>query len=114
LSNKVTVEDVERAIRIFKKSLEQIAIDPETGKIDIDYAFTGTSATQRDRIALIKKIIETLENEHEKGAPEEEIIRMAEEKGISREKVEEILSKLKQRGEIYSPRYGYYRVVKYE
>ena len=114
LSNKVTVEDVERAIRIFKKSLEQIAIDPETGKIDIDYAFTGTSATQRDRIALIKKIIEALENEHEKGAPEEEIIRMAEEKGISREKVEEILSKLKQRGEIYSPRYGYYRVVKYE
>jgi len=114
LSNKVTVEDVERAIRIFKKSLEQIAIDPETGKIDIDYAFTGTSATQRDRIALIKKIIETLENEHEKGAPEEEIIKMAEEKGISREKVEEILSKLKQRGEIYSPRYGYYRVVKYE
>jgi len=114
LSNKVTVEDVERAIRIFKRSLEQIAIDPETGKIDIDYAFTGTSATQRDRIALIKKIIEVLENEHEVGAPEEEVIKMAEEKGISREKVEEIISKLKEKGEIYSPRYGYYRIVKYE
>ena len=114
LSNEVTVEDAERAIRIFKKSLEQIAIDPETGKIDIDYAFTGTSATQRDRIAIIKRIIEELEKEHERGAPEEEIFRRAEEKGISREKAEEILSKLRQKGEIYSPRYGYYRVVKYD
>ncbi len=114
LSYEVTVEDVERAIRIFKRSLEQIAVDPETGKIDIDYAFTGTSATQRDRIAIIKKIIEELEKEHERGAPEEDIIRIAEEKGISKEKAEEILAKLKQKGEIYSPRYGYYRVVKYE
>ena len=114
LSNEVTVEDAERAIRIFKKSLEQIAIDPETGKIDIDYAFTGTSATQRDRIAIIKRIIEELEKEHERGAPEEEILRRAEERGISREKAEEILSKLRQKGEIYSPRYGYYRVVKYD
>ncbi len=114
LSNVATVEDAERAISIFRKCLEQIAIDPETGKIDIDYAFTGTSATQRDRIAIIKRIVEELEDKHEKGAPEEEIIRMAEERGISREKAEEILMKLKQKGEIYSPRYGYYRVVKYE
>ncbi len=114
LSNVATVEDAERAISIFRKCLEQIAIDPETGKIDIDYAFTGTSATQRDRIAIIKRIVEELEDKHEKGAPEEEIFRIAEERGISREKAEEILMKLKQKGEIYSPRYGYYRVVKYE
>jgi len=114
LSNEVTEEDAERAIRIFRKSLEQIAIDPETGELDIDYAFTGTSATQRDRIAIIKKIIEDLERTNEKGAPEEEIFRMAEQKGISREKAEEILAKLRQKGEIYSPRYGFYKVVKYD
>ncbi len=114
LSNVATVEDAERAISIFRKCLEQIAIDPETGKIDIDYAFTGTSATQRDRIAIIKRIIEELEESNEKGAPEEEIFRMAEERGISRQKVEEILAKLKQNGEIFSPRIGYYRVVKYD
>jgi len=114
LSNVATVEDAERAISIFRKCLEQIAIDPETGKIDIDYAFTGTSATQRDRIAIVKRIIEELEESNEKGAPEEEIFRMAEERGISREKVEEILAKLKQNGEIFSPRNGFYRVVKYD
>ncbi len=114
LSEVATVEDAERAISIFKKCLEQIAIDPETGKIDIDYAFTGTSATQRDRIAIVKRIIEELEDSNEKGAPEEEIFRLAEERGIKREKVEEILAKLKQNGEIFSPRNGYYRVVRYD
>ena len=112
LSRVATVEDAERAISIFRKCLEQIAIDPETGKIDIDYAFTGTSATQRDRIAIIKKIVEELEAENERGAPEEEIFRLAEQRGISREKAEEILAKLKQNGEIFSPRNGFYRVVK--
>ncbi len=114
LSEVATEEDAERAIRVFKKSLEQVAIDPESGKIDIDYAFAGVSATQRDRIAIIKKIIEELEKENERGAPEEEIISRAEERGLGRDKVEEILLKLKQKGEVYCPRYGFYKVVKYE
>ncbi len=114
LSRVATVEDAERAISIFRKCLEQIAIDPETGKIDIDYAFTGTSATQRDRIAIIKRIIEELEMENERGAPEEEIFRLAEQRGISRQKAEEILVKLRQNGEIFSPRNGLYKVVKYD
>ncbi|AEA46045.1 LAGLIDADG family homing endonuclease [Archaeoglobus veneficus] len=112
LSDYVTAEDVERVIRIVRKSLEQIAIDPETGEIDIDYAFTGTSKSQRDKIMIIRKIVEELESMHEKGAPEEEILRMAEEEGINPHKAKEILSKMKERGDIYSPRIGYYRVVR--
>jgi replicative DNA helicase Mcm len=111
LSDHITLDDVERVIRIVRKSLEQIAIDPETGEIDIDYAFTGTSKTQRDRIIAIKKLVEELEAMHEKGAPEEEILRMAEEQGINREKAKYILHKMKGSGEIYSPRTGYFRVV---
>lgn len=71
LSDKITAEDVERVIRITKRSLEQIAIDPETGEIDIDYAFSGTSKSQRDRILTIKKIVEDLEKEFEKGCARE-------------------------------------------
>lgn len=112
LSDQITLEDVERVIRIVRKSLEQIAIDPETGEIDIDYAFTGTSKTQRDRIMIMKKIVEELENIHEKGAPEDEILRMAEEHGISQNKAKEILYKMKERGDLYCPRVGFFRVVR--
>ena len=112
LSDVVTEDDVKRAIKLMMKSLEHFAVDPETGNIDIDYAFTGVSAAQRDRIAIIKEIIRELETKHERGAPEEDVIKKAEEKGISKEKVEEILKKLKEFGEVYCPRYGYYRLAK--
>jgi|Deesub1362A_J573_1020465.scaffolds.fasta_scaffold00099_76 replicative DNA helicase Mcm len=111
LSDKVTVEDVDRVIEIVRKSLEQIALNPETGEIDIDYAMTGTSKTQRDRIITIKKIIETLEADYQKGAPEELIIQKAEEGGIPPAKAKDVLHKMREKGEIYSPRSGYYRVV---
>ncbi|MBE8540244.1 ATP-binding protein [Geoglobus acetivorans] len=111
LSDRVEVEDVERVIRIIRKSLEQIAMDPETGEIDIDYAYSGTSKTQRDRIMVLKKIIEELEKEYEKGVPEEQIFDEAEKQGIDKVKTRELLIKMRERGEIYCPRPDHYRVV---
>ena len=111
LSDVVEREDVDRVIEIIKHSLEQIAVDPETGEIDIDYAFTGTSKSQRDRILILKRIIEELETTHDKGAPEEEIIRVAEEEGISERKTRELLKKMREMGDVYSPRDGYYRLA---
>ena len=111
LSDVIEREDVERVIEIIRHSLEQIAVDPETGEIDIDYAFTGTSKSQRDRIFVLKRIIEELEASYEKGAPEEEILRAAEEEGIEPSKARELLRKMKEVGDIYSPRDGYYRLA---
>lgn len=111
LKDSITLEDIQRVIRITRKSLEQIAVDPETGEIDIDYAFTGTSKTQRDRIMIIKKIVEELSEFHERGAPEEEILRSAEEQGINREKAREIIHKMREKGELYCPRHGYFMVT---
>ena len=110
LSNVATKEDAERAIRLFKISLEQIAIDPESGRIDIDYAITGVSATQRERMVVIKDIIKELQDSTNWGASEEAVLARAEELGISKEKAKEAIEKLKQSGEVYSPRTGYYRV----
>ncbi len=111
LSDVVDREDVERVIGIIKSSLEQIAVDPETGEIDIDYAFTGTSKSQRDRILILKRIIEELEASYEKGAPEEEILKAAQEEGIDERKAKELLRKMREIGDIYSPREGYYRIA---
>ncbi|MEM0302292.1 MAG: minichromosome maintenance protein MCM [Archaeoglobaceae archaeon] len=112
LSDTVTAEDVERVIGVVQRCLAQIAVDPETGAWDIDYAYTGTSKKQRDRIFTIKKIVEELEEFNENGAPEEEIIRKAKEEGIDEAKTREILSKLKMMGETFCPKYGFYRIVR--
>ncbi|ADB57855.1 LAGLIDADG family homing endonuclease [Archaeoglobus profundus] len=114
LSNVATVEDAERAIRIFEESIKQIAIDPETGKLDIDYAISGVSAVQRDRIAIIKNIVKELESSTPWGAPEEEILERAENSKVPKDKAIEVLEKLKQKGELYCPRYGYYKIAGYE
>jgi replicative DNA helicase Mcm len=112
LSDRVEAEDVDRVIEIMMRSLKEIAVDPETGKIDIDFAISGTSKAQRDRIMIIKKIIEGLEDEHQKtGVPEELILDAAEREGIDRMKAKEILSKLKLHGEIYTPKHGHYKLV---
>ena len=112
LSEVVTVEDVDRVTKILERSLAQIAVDPETGELDIDFAFSGTSKRQRDRIWTMKKIVEELEDLSENGAPEEEVIKRAESEGIDEEKAKEILLKLKINGEIFSPRFGFYRIVR--
>jgi len=111
LSDRVEREDVERVIEIMMKSLREIAVDPETGEMDIDLAYSGTSKTQRDRIIVMKKIIDDLEKDYEKGVPEEVILEEAEKEGIDRTKAKEILSKLKLHGEVYTPKHGHYKLV---
>ncbi|ADB58745.1 minichromosome maintenance protein MCM [Archaeoglobus profundus] len=109
LSNVATEEDAERAIRIFEESIKQVAIDPETGNIDIDYAISGVSAKQRDDIRTILDIIEEFEEQTPWGASEETILAKAEEKGIPQGKALELLDKLKKEGDIFSPRFGYFK-----
>ncbi|WP_048098218.1 minichromosome maintenance protein MCM [Archaeoglobus sulfaticallidus] len=115
LSDEVTVEDVNRVIDVVEASLKQIATNPETGEIDIDYGLTGTSKTQRDRILTIKKIVEELEklDDYRKGVPEDEIIKRAVEKGIDEMRAKDVLHKLREKGELYSPRPNLYRIVHY-
>jgi len=114
LSTVATKEDAERAIKIFEACLKQIAIDPETGRLDIDYAISGISASKRDKMAFIIKVVEKYENDTEYGAPEETILEECENKGLERSEVRELLEKLKEKGELYSPRYGYYKVAGYD
>ncbi len=102
LSNVVNRENAELVVRLVLKSFE---------KIDIDY-LTDTPKAERDKIAVILHIVENLENLTMKGAPEDEIIKAAEEKGIDAERTRTILRKLKERGNVFCPKVGYYRVVR--
>ncbi|MEE8167777.1 MAG: minichromosome maintenance protein MCM [Candidatus Hydrothermarchaeales archaeon] len=110
LSNEATVEDVERAIRLVKVSLEQAGFDMETGRVDIDKIMVGVTKSQRDRINEILHIVRELEEEFGT-AKKHEIIQRCGEKGISERNAEELLGKLKRDGSIYEPRHGSYRIV---
>lgn len=49
LSEEVTVNDVEEALRLMRVATQSAATDPTTGLIDMDMLATGISAQQRQR-----------------------------------------------------------------
>jgi Predicted ATPase involved in replication control, Cdc46/Mcm family len=111
LSNIATVEDARRAMKLLELSLSSWAIDPETGVVDLTYGLIGIGAKTRDRIATLKSIIESLSTSAN-GAPLAEVLQKAEESGIPREKAMQIISKLREYGDVFYPRSGFVKVVK--
>lgn len=109
LSDKVTPDDVERTINIVMTSLKQVGMDNETGKLDIDILTVGVGRSQRERIKDLKNIIMDLAHEYSSGGvPLDRIVEKAGEHGLSKEKVEKEIKKLKEIGEIFEPKVGYY------
>jgi replicative DNA helicase Mcm len=103
LSEKVTVEDARRAIKLVSYFLNQVGMDQETGMLDIDRIATGVPASQRAKIILVRETINKLEARFGKMIPKKEIIKELEEK-MSTDDIYEILEKLNQMGEIFEPK----------
>ncbi|MBN2111511.1 minichromosome maintenance protein MCM [Candidatus Woesearchaeota archaeon] len=107
LSQKVTKKDSRKAVELLDYCLKLVALDEETGRIDIDRIATDTPATERSKIGVLKEIINELENKLGKTIPLEDIIKDAEEKGLSEADVEEVIQRLKRAGDIFEPRRGF-------
>ena len=107
LSDKVTKKDARKAVELLDYYLRQVAFDEETGTIDIDRIATEMPATQRNKILVIKEIINDLEGKLGKVIPLEDVIRSATEKGVDEAEVEEIIQKLKRAGDVYEPKHGF-------
>lgn len=107
LSQEATKDDAKRAIDLVEYCLIQVGFDKETGKIDIDRIATGISASQRSHIIVVKEIITELENKVGKIIPLDDIAEEAKNRGISEDKLEEVLEKLKRVGEVFEPRRGF-------
>jgi replicative DNA helicase Mcm len=108
LSDTITRKDARYAINILHYCLEQIGLDPETGKIDIDRITTGITTSERAKIVGVREIIHDLEEKlNNKIIPIEEIIKAAGEKGLTEEKVIESIEKLKRSGDLFEPRKGH-------
>jgi replicative DNA helicase Mcm len=110
LSNEITTDDTSRIIRIVMASLKQVMTDPETGRLDADIVNVGMGKSQRDRIKVLREIIRDLQKELG-AAPIEEIISKAQDSGIKKETVEDMIQKLKSAGEIIESSNERFRVV---
>jgi replicative DNA helicase Mcm len=107
LSNRATKKDARRAINLLNYCLRQIALDEETGMIDIDRIATEIPATQRSKIIAVREIIAELEDKIGKTIPIEDLTRQASERGIEEDEVEEAIEKLKRSGDIFEPKRGF-------
>ncbi len=106
LDNTATASDARKAIRLLKNYLKEVGTDPETGQLDIDRIATGVTATQRDRMGKIIRILDNLENKFGNEIPEEDILVEAENEGIEKQKAKEILQNMLKKGELFEPRHG--------
>ncbi len=111
LSNKVTRGDAQLAIRLTKYCLTQIGLDEETGQIDIDRFSTAMPSSQRNKIIIVKEIINRLGAEKGKSIEMAEIISEAAEKGVQEDQIDEIIEKLKRSGDIFEPKRGYIQKI---
>lgn len=63
LSDEVTANDVNEAVRLIKSALKQAATDARTGLIDMGLLTEGTSASERHRRSDLKRAITDLLDE---------------------------------------------------
>ncbi len=112
LSDKITAEDAERVINVVTYCLKRVFVDPETGKLDTDWITVGTTKTRRDRARSVREIIKELEKEYGDEVPIEEVLDLAEEEGMEREKAEEIIEVMKRDGILFAPGSGVIKFVR--
>ncbi len=113
LSPLVDVQDADRAVDIIEHWLRQVAsVRGEGGGLDIDIVATGIPASQREQIVLLRDIITELGGTQTgEGANHEDIMEIAERRGIPRERAEAWLRKWKNEGDLYSPVEGRYKLI---
>ncbi len=106
LSNSVDIEDAQRAMRLFRAALQDLVVDPETGKIDFDIINTGRTQTELTHMKKVLQIIKDKSADVDM-VPIEEVIAEAKTQGIEEEKTKEIITKLEKAGDIYKPKYKF-------
>lgn len=111
LSSIVTKEDADRAIRIISACLKQVAMD-EKGNFDINRLTGDMPADQRTRIKGLKEVMKTLKKEFPGGVTRDVLLQKYQEAvpGVTEDKFDKELQKLKQIGEVFEPKNGLWSI----
>jgi len=106
LSEHVTFKHAKKATEMMHYWLEQVALDKETGTIDYYRIATGVTTSERSKISCIRRIISDLIEKVGKNVPLEDVVKLANDNGISEDETENLLEKLRQKGDIFEPKPG--------
>jgi len=109
LRDYVTAEDAEAAINIMKRSLQEVGIDVETKRIDIDVIMTGKPKSLRDKLQIVLDAVARLDEGD--GVSEVDLIRELEPEGLTEAEVRRLLGVLLRDGMIFEARPGRYKKV---
>lgn len=108
LRENVTVEDAEAAIALTMKYLQEVGIDPGSGKVDITMLNTGQPKGTRDKLGLIINLV--VEMQREQGEMVETtylVDKLEKTHGIQASESNRLISKLLHDGVLFEPREGY-------
>jgi replicative DNA helicase Mcm len=104
LSKEVLRKDALAAIELVTESLKMIGFDPETGSIDVDRFEGRTSSSLRSKIDVVMQAFVKLEKElGTSEIPFADISRECSAQGIDDSELYNILSRLKNGGDIFEP-----------
>jgi replicative DNA helicase Mcm len=106
LRSEVNKEDARAAVRLMEESLRMVALDRITGRIDIDRQVSRMSAEQRSSSDIIIKALRDMEAEGTATVNIDALIQRTVSMGLSRERAEKVIEKLREDGILYSPREG--------
>ncbi len=112
LKDKVEKEDALRAIALLKGCMAEIGVDPETGKVDMDRITTGLTASTRGRILEVRNtIFELCDQKDGPISIEDDLKPKVYDKGVTEQKLEEAVEKLKRSGDIFEPKKGWLQKI---
>jgi replicative DNA helicase Mcm len=108
LSEEVSYEDASGAVNLMNATLEKLAKDSETGKLDIDKYSAGISDQSRRRLDRIDALIEGLLQEAEDGEPVaiSKILEEAGKQGLDKIQVERAINLMIRAGKLFEPQPG--------
>ena len=102
LRKNVTKEDGQAAVALMTASLQGVALDVETGELDIDRLVSQESASQRSARTAIINTLKEMETDGSES--EVELLQRLEVKGLPRERAEAIIARLVEEGAVYRPK----------
>ena len=106
LSNIVTDADANRAVDMVEYYLGKIAA-PDGGQWDIDRMATGITKKDRDSAKVVREIITLFGSDS--GISMEEIIKHSGEEGLTEDNVRNVVKKIHEAGDIFTPSPGMYK-----
>jgi len=107
LRDRVSVEDAQAVIRLTTIYLQDVGIDTETGKVDIDIIMTGKPKSARDRMDTILRTLADLEKEL--GLVQESVLYQAlsQKIDLADQDAHKLINQLIRDGLLYNPKEGY-------